>query len=77
MSNDAKPKYEWYEQRIPFKHVLCQSCKNQGDVKTKTGRKKNPNHEEAHKSAEVERNCDFGEVDKSTLFIKIILLPPP
>lgn len=62
--------------RIPLKYVLCQSCKNQGDVKTRTGKKGNPNHEVAHKPFEIERKCDFSKVDKSTLFIKIILLPP-
>jgi hypothetical protein len=75
VSNDAKTTCQWHEQRIPFKHVLCQSCKNQGDVKTRTGRKKNPNHEVVQKPAEIERNCDFSKVDKLTLFIKIILLP--
>jgi len=76
MSNYAKPKYQWHEQRIPFKHVLCQFCKNQGAVKTRTSKKKNPNHEVAHKPTEIEWKCDFSKVDKSTLFIKIILLLP-
>lgn len=56
MSNDAKLKYQWQEQRILLKNVVCPSCKNQGDVKTRTGRKKNPNHEVAHEPAEIERN---------------------
>jgi hypothetical protein len=68
-SNDAEPKYQWHKQRIALIHVPCQSCKNQGNVKTRTGRIKNNNHEVAHKPAETERNFDFSTVDKSTLFI--------
>lgn len=76
MSNDAKPKYQLHKQRIPLINVPYQSCTNQGDVKTRIGRKKNDNHEVVHKPTEIERNCDFSKVDKSTLFTTIRLLPP-
>jgi hypothetical protein len=69
MSNDAKPKHQWHKPRIPLIHVPCQSCKNQGNVKKRTGRIKNNNHKVAHKPAETERNFDFSKVNKSTLFI--------
>jgi hypothetical protein len=53
MSNDAKPNYQWHKQRIPLIYVPLKSCKNQGNVKIRTSRIKNNDHEVAHKPAEI------------------------